>query len=47
MGKEEERIDENEWLKAEQEEATRTPPGAGIIVVDDGEVSIYTEYQLR
>ena len=40
MEDEEEWIDENEWLQAEAEEATRAPPGAGVIVVDDGGVSI-------
>ena len=36
----EEWIDEDELLQAEQEGATRAPPGAGVIVVDHGEVSI-------
>ena len=40
MQEEEEWIDEDEWLQAEQEGATQAPPGAGVIVVDDGEVSI-------
>jgi len=40
MQEEEEWIDEDEWLQAEQEGATRAPPGAGVIVVDDGDVSI-------
>jgi len=36
---EEEWIDEDEWLQAEPE-GTRAPRGAGVIVVDDGDVSI-------
>jgi len=40
MQEEEEWIDADECLEAEQEGATRAPPGAGVIVVDDGEVSI-------
>jgi len=40
MQEEEEWIDEDEWLQAEQEGATWAPPGAGIIVVEDGDVSI-------
>jgi len=40
MQEEEEWIDTDECLQAEQEGATRAPPGAGVIVVDDGEVSI-------
>ena len=34
--------DLDEWLKAEGEGAPRAPPGAGVIVVDDGGVSIVT-----
>ena len=40
MEEEEEWTDEDEWLQAEAEGATRAPPGAGVIVVDDGNVSI-------
>jgi len=40
MQEEEEWIEEDEWLQAEQEVPTRAPPGAGVIVVDDGDVSI-------
>ena len=40
MQAEEQWIDEEEWLQAEQGGATRAPPGPGVIVVDDGEVSI-------
>jgi len=37
---EEEWFDEDEWLQAKAEGAPRVPPGAGVIVVDDGGVSI-------
>jgi len=40
---EEEWIDADEWLQAEPEGATRAPSGAGLIIVDDGDVSIETE----
>jgi len=40
MQAEEEWMDKDEWLQAEQEGATRAPPGDGVIVVDDGDVSI-------
>jgi hypothetical protein len=40
MQEEEEWIDENEWLQAEPGGTTRAPRGAGVIVVDDGDVSI-------
>jgi len=40
MEEEEEWFDEDEWLQAEAEGAPRAPPGAGVIVVDDGGVSI-------
>jgi len=40
MEEEEEWFDEDEWLQAEAEWAPRAPPGAGVIVVDDGGVSI-------
>jgi hypothetical protein len=40
---EEEWIDEDEWLQAEPEGSTRAPSGAGVIIVDDGDVSIETE----
>jgi len=37
---EEEWFDEDKWLQAEAEGAPWPPPGAGVIVVDDGGVSI-------
>ena len=40
MQEEEEWIDEDEWLQADQEGATRAPPGAGVIVGDDRDLSI-------
>ena len=40
MQEEEAWIDEDEWRQAEQQGATRAPPGAGVIIVDDGDVSI-------
>jgi len=40
MEEEEEWFDEDEWLQAEAEGAPRAPPGAGVIVVDDGGISI-------
>jgi len=43
MQEEEEWIDKDEWLQAEPEGATRAPSGAGVIIVDDGDVSIETE----
>jgi len=43
MREEAEWIDKDEWLQAEPEGATRAPSGAGVIIVDDGEVSIETE----
>jgi len=43
MQEEEEWIDEDEWLQAELEGATHAPSGAGVIIVDDGDVSIETE----
>ena len=43
MQKEEEWIDEDEWLQAELEGATRAPSGAGVIIVDDGDISIQTK----
>ena len=39
MQQEEESINEDEWLQAEPEGAIRAPSGAGVIVVDDGDVS--------
>jgi len=36
----EESVDDEEWLEAEPEEETRAPHGAGVIYVDDGDVSI-------
>ena len=40
MEEAEEWFEEDEWLQAEAEGAPREPPGAGVIVVDDGGVSI-------
>jgi len=40
MEEEEEWFDKDEWLQAEAEGAPRAPPSAGVIVVDDGGVSI-------
>jgi len=40
MKEEEEWFVEDEWLQAEAEGAPRAPPGAAVIVVDDGGVSI-------
>jgi len=40
MEEEEECFDEDEWLQAEAEGAPWAPAGAGVIVVDDGGVSI-------
>jgi len=40
MEEEEEWFDEDECLQAEAAGAPRAPPGAGVIVVDDGGVSI-------
>ena len=42
MQEEEEWIDEDEWLQAEPDGATRAPSGAGVMIVDDGDVSIKT-----
>jgi len=42
-----ESFDEHEWLQAEAEVAPQAPPGAGVIVVDNGGVSIQTEQGLR
>jgi len=47
MEEEEEWFDEDEWLQAEAVGAPQAPPGAGVIVVDDGGVSIQTEQGLR
>ena len=47
MAEEEEWFDADEWVQAEAEGAARAPPGAGVIVVDDGGVSIETEQGLR
>jgi len=47
MQEEEECIDEDEWLQAEPEGATWAPSGAGVIIVDDGDVSIETEPAYR
>jgi len=33
-------FDKDEWLQGEAERAPRAPSGAGLIVVDDGGVSI-------
>jgi len=43
MEEEEQWIDEDEWLQAEPEGATRAPSVAGVIIVHDGDVSIETE----
>jgi len=40
MEEEEEWFDEDEWLQAEAEGAPRAPPGAGVIIIDNGRVSI-------
>ena len=40
MEEEEEWFVEDEWLQAEAEGAPRAPPGGGVIVADDGGVSI-------
>jgi hypothetical protein len=38
--RDEESVDDEEWLEAESEGETRAPHGAGVIYVDDGDVSI-------
>jgi len=38
--RDEESFDDEEWLEAESEGATLAPHGAGVIYVDDGDVSI-------
>jgi len=38
--RDEESVDDEEWLVAEPEGETRAPHGAGVIYVDDGDVSI-------
>jgi len=38
--RDEESVDNEEWLEAEPEVETRAPHGAGVIYVDDGDVSI-------
>ena len=43
MQEEEEWIDEDEWVQAEPEGATRAPSCAGVIIVADGDVTIETE----
>jgi len=43
MEEEEEWIDEDEWLQAEPERATGAPSAAGVIIVDDSDVSIEAE----
>jgi len=40
MKEEEVWFDEHEWLQAEEDGALWAPPGAGVVVVDDGGVSI-------
>jgi len=40
MHEEEEWFDEDEWLQGKAEGAPRAPPGAGVIVVEAGGVSI-------
>jgi len=36
-------IDDHEWLEAEPGGATRAPSGAGVMIVDEGDVSIVTD----
>jgi len=43
MQEEEEWMDDDEWLQAKPEGATGVPSGAGVIIVNDGDVSIETE----
>jgi len=43
MQEEERWIEDDEWLKAEPEGATRAPSGAGVMIVDEGDVSIVTD----
>jgi len=38
--RDEESVDDEEWLEAESEGETRAPHGAGVIYVDEGDVSI-------
>jgi len=38
--RDEESVDDEEWLEAESEVETRAPHGAGVISVDNGDVSI-------
>jgi len=40
MQEEEEWIDEDEWLQAEPEGVTRVPSRTGVIIGDNGDVSI-------
>jgi len=40
MEEEKEWFDEDEWLQAKAEGAPRAPPGAGVILGEDGGVSI-------
>jgi len=47
MQEEEEWIDDHKWLKARPEGATRAPSGAGVIILDDGDVSIETKLEHR
>ena len=47
MQEEEEWIDDDEWLQAEPEGATRAPFGAGVIIVGDGDISSETELAYR
>ena len=47
MQEEEVWIDKDEWLLAELEGATRVPSGGGVIIVEDGDVSIETELAHR
>ena len=40
-------IDEDEWLQADPGEITLAPRGAGLIVVENSEISIVTEQGLK
>jgi len=40
--RDEKSVDDQEWLEAELEGETRAPHGAGVIYVDDGDISIYS-----
>jgi len=40
-------MNDDEWLQAESEGATRAPSSAGVIIVGDGDLSIETEQAHR